>query len=74
MSAAQWAVQRRYSEFLQLHQQLRIMFASVRPLEFPRRRMVMKFQKDFLEKRRGALEKYLRVCPKILYATLEKRN
>jgi sorting nexin-25 len=32
----------------------------VRNLDFPRRRMVMKLQSDFLHKRRLALEKYLR--------------
>lgn len=61
MPAAQWAVARRYSEFFQLHQQLRAKFDSVKQLEFPRRRVVMKLQKDFLEKRRIALDKYLKV-------------
>lgn len=61
MPAAQWAVARRYSEFFQLHQQLRARFDSVKQLEFPRRRVVMKLQKDFLEKRRIALDKYLKV-------------
>lgn len=60
MPAAQWAVARRYSEFFQLHQQLRARFDSVKQLEFPRRRVVMKLQKDFLEKRRIALDKYLK--------------
>lgn len=59
LPAARWAVARRYSEFLQLHQQLK-KFESVRDLEFPRRRVVLKMQKDFLEKRRVALEKYLK--------------
>ncbi|KAF8534566.1 PXA domain-containing protein [Trichophaea hybrida] len=59
LPAAQWAVARRYSEFLQLHQQLK-RFDSVRDLEFPRRRVVMKLQKDFVEKRRIALERYLK--------------
>jgi sorting nexin-25 len=30
-------------------------------LEFPRRQMMLKLQKDFLHKRRLGLEKYLRV-------------
>jgi sorting nexin-25 len=64
LPAAQWAVARRYSEFFQLHQQLK-RFEAVRDLEFPRRRVVMKLQKDFLEKRRVALEKYLQVCSSI---------
>lgn len=62
MPAAQWAVARRYSEFFQLNQALRARFDSVKALDFPRRRVVMKLQKDFLEKRRVALEKYLKVC------------
>lgn len=60
MVAASWAVTRRYSEFLELHQKLREKYPSVRHLDFPRRRMVMKLQSDFLHKRRLALEKYLR--------------
>lgn len=34
-------------------------YPSVRHLEFPRRRMVMKLQREFLQKRRLALEAYL---------------
>lgn len=60
LPVVQWVVARRYSEFFQLHQQLKRFF-SVRQLEFPRRRMVMKLQRDFLEKRRRALESYLEV-------------
>ncbi|KAL5334052.1 PXA domain-containing protein [Aspergillus crustosus] len=59
MPAASWAVARRYSEFHELHHQLRTRYPSVRQLEFPRRRMVMKLQKEFLQKRRLALEAYL---------------
>jgi sorting nexin-25 len=60
MPAATWTVTRRYSEFHDLHQRLRSKYPSVRHLDFPRRRMVMKLQSDFLHKRRLALEKYLR--------------
>ncbi|PKS12857.1 hypothetical protein jhhlp_000197 [Lomentospora prolificans] len=59
MPAAAWSVARRYSEFHELHQKLRTMYPSVRGLDFPRRRMVMKFQSEFLRKRRLALEQYL---------------
>ena len=59
MPAATWMVTRRYSEFLELHQKLRTRYPSVRNLEFPRRRMVMKLQSEFLKRRRQALEKYL---------------
>ncbi|KAI1632800.1 PXA domain-containing protein [Biscogniauxia mediterranea] len=59
MPAAAWIVTRRYSEFLELHQRLRHRYPSVRNLDFPRRRMVMKFQNEFLRKRRDALERYL---------------
>lgn len=59
MPAASWVVARRYSEFHDLHHKLRMRYPSVRHLEFPRRRMVMKFQKEFLQKRRLALEAYL---------------
>ncbi|EEP80890.1 conserved hypothetical protein [Uncinocarpus reesii 1704] len=50
---------RRYSEFHELHHQLRMRYPAVRQLEFPRRRVVMKLQKDFLQKRRQGLEAYL---------------
>ena len=60
MSAASWAVARRYSEFHDLHQRLRSIYPAVRHLEFPRRRLVMKLQRDFLHKRRVSLENYLR--------------
>lgn len=60
MPAASWVVTRRYSEFHDLHQRLREKYPSVRNLDFPRRRMVLKLQSDFLHKRRLALEQYLR--------------
>lgn len=60
MPAASWVIARRYSEFHDLHQKLRQRYPSVRHLEFPRRRVVMKLQKEFLHKRRLALEAYLR--------------
>lgn len=59
-SAASWAVARRYSEFHELNQRLRRYYPAIRHLEFPRRRLVMKLQRDFLEKRRLALQNYLR--------------
>lgn len=60
MPASSWVVTRRYSEFHELHQKLRSTYPSVRNLDFPGRRVVMKFQSEFLRKRRTALEKYLR--------------
>ncbi|KAL8822536.1 MAG: hypothetical protein Q9191_006730, partial [Dirinaria sp. TL-2023a] len=60
LAAASWAVARRYSEFHDLNQRLRNFYPAVRNLEFPRRRLVMKLQRDFLQKRRNALERYLR--------------
>ena len=60
MSAASWAVARRFSEFHDLHQRLRSIYPAVRPLEFPRRRLVLKLQREFLHKRRILLEHYLR--------------
>jgi sorting nexin-25 len=59
MPAATWIVTRRYSEFHELHQKLRHRYPSVRNLDFPRRRVVMKLQSEFLRKRREALERYL---------------
>ena len=59
MPAAIWAITRRYSEFHELHQRLRRRYPSTRGLDFPRRRMVMKLQKQFLHNRRVALEAYM---------------
>ena len=59
MPAAGWAIARRYSEFHDLHQKLRRRYPSTRNLEFPRRRMVMKLQRAFLQNRRNALEAYM---------------
>ena len=59
MPAASWAVTRRYSEFHDLQQRLRMRYPSTRGLEFPRRRVVMKLQKEFLHRRRVALENWL---------------
>ncbi|KAH8731103.1 intermediate filament protein-like protein [Phaeosphaeriaceae sp. PMI808] len=60
MPAATWVISRRYSEFHDLNKRLRAKFPHVRNLEFPRRQMMLKLQKDFLHKRRIGLEKYLR--------------
>ncbi|KAL9092341.1 MAG: hypothetical protein Q9165_004515 [Trypethelium subeluteriae] len=59
MPAAVWAIARRYSEFHELNKRLRARYPVVRNLEFPRRQVVLKLQKDFLEKRKSALERYL---------------
>jgi sorting nexin-25 len=60
MPAAVWAVARRYSEFHDLNKRLRSRYPQIKALEFPRRQVPMlKLQKDFLEKRRALLEKYL---------------
>lgn len=60
MSGAVWAVARRYSEFHELNKNLRALYPQIKSLEFPRRQVPMlKLQKDFLEKRRLLLEKYL---------------
>lgn len=59
-AAVNWAIARRYSEFYELHKQLRAHYPVIKDLEFPRRQMVLTLQKDFLRKRRAALERYLR--------------
>ncbi|KAG8626019.1 hypothetical protein KVT40_006420 [Elsinoe batatas] len=60
MPAAAWTVARRYSEFHELNKRLRTRFESVRNMEFPRRQTLFTLQKDFLQRRRVALERYLR--------------
>lgn len=58
--AASWAITRRFSEFHSLHKRLRRRFPAVREMDFPRRQMVLTLQKEFIKKRRAALERYLR--------------
>ncbi|TKA24958.1 hypothetical protein B0A50_06056 [Salinomyces thailandicus] len=60
MPAATWAVTRRYSQFHELHKRLRARFPAVRDLDFPRRQTLFTLQKDFVQKRRVILERYLR--------------
>ncbi|GAA5909872.1 hypothetical protein JCM6882_002038 [Rhodosporidiobolus microsporus] len=60
-----WIVTRRYSEFMSLYQQLSAKFAPARYLEFPGRRLVGSFGKDFIEQRRVGLERYLQALIKI---------
>jgi sorting nexin-25 len=60
MTAATWAVTRRYSQFHELHKRLRARFPAVRELDFPRRQALFTLQKEFLNRRRQTLEKYLR--------------
>jgi len=59
-SPVTWAIMRRYSEFYDLHKRLRARYSSVCDLEFPKKQMVFTLQKEFLRKRRAALERYLR--------------
>ena len=65
MPAATWVVARRYSEFHQLNKRLRARYPSIRSLDFPRRQVVLKLQKDFLQKRRVMLERYLQELLKV---------
>nr|POE47590.1 sorting nexin-12 [Quercus suber] len=59
MPGATWAITRRYSQFHDLHKRLRARFPVVRDLDFPRRQALFTLQKDFIQKRRVILEKYL---------------
>ncbi|KAK4507476.1 hypothetical protein PRZ48_001211 [Zasmidium cellare] len=60
MPAATWAVTRRYSQFHELHKRLKARFPGVKDLDFPRRQTLFTLQKDFLQKRRASLERYLK--------------
>ncbi|KAK5100566.1 tRNA (guanine-N(7)-)-methyltransferase (tRNA(m7G46)-methyltransferase) [Lithohypha guttulata] len=59
LPATSWAIAHRYSEFHSLHQRLRRRYPSTRNMDFPRRRVVLKLQKQFLHGRRLALEAWL---------------
>ncbi|GAO49431.1 hypothetical protein G7K_3581-t1 [Saitoella complicata NRRL Y-17804] len=60
-------VSRRYSEFVLLHNRLRLQFPTVKKLSLPGKRLqvVLKLQKSFLESRRRALERYLQALVRI---------
>ena len=58
-NTATWVVPRRYSEFHSLNKKLKTRYPIVRNLDFPRRQVVLKLQREFLRKRRLVLEKYL---------------
>jgi sorting nexin-25 len=65
MPAALWIVSRRYSEFHELNKRLRARFPMIRNLDFPRRQIGLKLQRDFLQKRKTGLERYLQELLKI---------
>ncbi|THH21219.1 hypothetical protein EW146_g282 [Bondarzewia mesenterica] len=54
-----WVVARRYNEFLNMHNNLRERYLSVRNLDFPGKRLVTALSGGFVDARRAALEKYM---------------
>lgn len=54
-----WVVMRRYSDFHDLHMQLRERFPSLTWLNLPSKKTFGNFEEDFIEKRRNQLENYL---------------
>lgn len=56
-----WIVTRRYSEFASLYSKLRDKFVPARYLDFPSKRIVTSYSKEFIEQRRVGLERYLQV-------------
>ncbi|KAG9575316.1 intermediate filament, regulator of G-protein signaling, partial [Aureobasidium melanogenum] len=74
MPSAVWMVTRRYSEFHELNKRLRERFPAVRNLEFPRRQTLFTLQKDFLQKRRVILEKYLKASGRYNMMVLTAAN
>lgn len=64
--SAGWVVARRYSQFYELHQHLREQFAEVKNLDFPKKKLLLKFQhKSLVDARRLALQKYLQELLKL---------
>ncbi|KAJ3183694.1 Intermediate filament protein [Gaertneriomyces sp. JEL0708] len=65
--ASEWFVQRRYSEFFALHQELKQKWPSVGRFNFPGKVLtgVMKFRKDAVEDRRKGLESWLKAVMSI---------
>lgn len=58
---AAWIVTKRYSEFAALHDKLRDRYPAARTLDFPSKRLVGAWSKEFIEQRRLGLERYLQV-------------
>ncbi|BGP46842.1 tRNA (guanine-N(7)-)-methyltransferase (tRNA(m7G46)-methyltransferase) [Rhodotorula kratochvilovae] len=62
---AGWIVTRRYSEFSALYSKLRDKYVAARYLDFPSKRLVGIWSKEFIEQRREGLERYLQSLLKI---------
>ncbi|GAA5905254.1 Mdm1p [Sporobolomyces salmoneus] len=60
-----WIVTRRYSEFASLYSKLKDKFVPARYLDFPSKRIVTSYSKEFIEQRRIGLERYLQALIKI---------
>ena len=56
-----WIVGRRYNEFYQLHNEIAKEFPAAKSLSLPKKKVVMKLQRNFVESRKNGLEKYLLV-------------
>lgn len=54
-----WVVMRRYSDFHDLHMQLREKFPSLTWLNLPQKKTFGNFEEDFIEKRKNLLEDYI---------------
>lgn len=62
---AAWIVTKRYSEFAALHDRLRDRYTPARSLDFPSKRLVGAWSKEFIEQRRVGLERYLQVTKEV---------
>ncbi|GMM29417.1 Mdm1 protein [Martiniozyma asiatica (nom. inval.)] len=59
--SAKWTVNRRYSQFYELNHYLKTKYPIVSTFNFPKRKMVMKFQQEYLiEERLVAFNEYLK--------------
>lgn len=71
--SAGWVVARRYTQFHELHSHLREQFVEVRGLDFPKKKLLLKFQhKSLVDARRLALQKYLKELLKIEWVCKSK--
>ncbi|GAA5850994.1 hypothetical protein JCM9279_005252 [Rhodotorula babjevae] len=62
---AGWIVTRRYSEFSALYGKLKDKYVAARYLDFPSKRLVGIWSKEFIEQRREGLERYLQALIRI---------
>ena len=67
LPVSKWIIAKRYSDFFNLHQQLKSKFTQVKSFDFPGKRAFLILHKNLVESRKVSLEKYLQVGVKVRF-------